>query len=39
MPDETIVLLNTGAGIKYPETVRLHAPELQPDDDLPLDLT
>jgi threonine synthase len=24
--DDEVVLLNTGAGIKYPQTVRVHAP-------------
>jgi threonine synthase len=35
-PDEKVVLLNTGAGIKYPDTVKVAVPVLQPEDDLPL---
>lgn len=35
-PDEKVVLLNTGAGIKYPDTVRVEVPVLQPDEDLPV---
>jgi threonine synthase len=34
-PDETVVLLNTGSGMKYPETVVTRPPVLRPDDDLP----
>lgn len=33
-PGERVVLLNTGSGIKYPDTVRLSPPVLQPDDNL-----
>lgn len=33
-PGEHVVLLNTGSGIKYPDTVRLSPPVLQPDDSL-----
>ncbi|KKC48576.1 MULTISPECIES: threonine synthase [Paenibacillus] len=29
---ETVVALNTGSGIKYPETVQVEAPVLQPQD-------
>ena len=36
-PHETVVLLNTGSGLKYPETVRVDAPVLQPDARLPRD--
>lgn len=32
--DERIVLLNTGAGLKYPDTIQVHAPLLQPQDEL-----
>lgn len=31
---ERIVLLNTGTGLKYPDTVRVDVPLLQPQDDL-----
>jgi threonine synthase len=31
---ERVVILNTGAGIKYPDTVSVDAPTLQPTDDL-----
>jgi threonine synthase len=34
--DERVVVLNTGAGVKYPETVRVDAPTFNPDDVLPL---
>lgn len=34
--DERIVLLNTGAGIKYPDTVHVNVPVLQPQDNVPL---
>ena len=34
-PDDSVVLLNTGTGLKYPETVETNPPLLQPDDDLP----
>ncbi len=32
--DERIVLFNTGAGLKYPETVGADAPVMSPQDDL-----
>lgn len=35
-PDETVVMLNTGCGLKYPETVRVDVPVLNLDDDLPV---
>jgi threonine synthase len=35
--DERVVLLNTGCGIKYPETVRSDPPLLQPGDTLTSD--
>lgn len=34
-PDERVVVLNTGCGIKYPETVQSDPPILQPGDTLP----
>ena len=34
-PDERVVLLNTGTGLKYPETVSTEPPLLQPADNLP----
>ncbi|MCG8375914.1 MAG: threonine synthase, partial [Chlorobiales bacterium] len=34
-PDERVVLLNTGSGLKYPETVLAEPPLLQPGDTLP----
>jgi threonine synthase len=34
-PDERVVLLNTGTGLKYPETVHTEPPLLQPGDRLP----
>jgi threonine synthase len=34
-PEEQVVLLNTGTGLKYPETVPADAPLLQPGDRLP----
>ncbi|MDP7162738.1 MAG: pyridoxal-phosphate dependent enzyme, partial [Phycisphaerae bacterium] len=34
-PDEKVVLVNTGSGLKYPETVRAEPPTLMPGDDLP----
>jgi threonine synthase len=34
-PDEEVVLLNTGAGIKYPETVTADPPLLRPGERLP----
>jgi threonine synthase len=33
--DERVVLLNTGTGLKYPETVHTEPPLLQPGDRLP----
>ncbi|MTI80867.1 MAG: threonine synthase [Firmicutes bacterium] len=33
--DEKVVLLNTGTGLKYPETVNVKIPVLQPDEDIP----
>lgn len=33
--EQRVMLLNTGSGIKYPDTVRVNAPVLQPGDDLP----
>lgn len=35
-PDERVVVLNTGCGIKYPETVPCNPPLLQPNDALPM---
>jgi len=32
--NETVVLLNTGAGIKYPDTVSVKVPVLQPGDSI-----
>jgi threonine synthase len=34
-PDERVVLLNTGNGLKYPETVETEPPLLKPEDNLP----
>ncbi len=34
-PEERVVLLNTGSGLKYPETVVTKPPVLSPHDDLP----
>ncbi|GCE23964.1 threonine synthase [Dictyobacter kobayashii] len=34
--DERVVLLNTGSGIKYPNTVQVSVPLLQPQDELPV---
>lgn len=33
--DERVILLNTGAGLKYPDTVHVTIPVLQPRDDVP----
>ncbi len=33
---DRVVLLNTGTGIKYPETVEVDAPLLEPDDEIVL---
>ena len=35
--EEKVVLLNTGSGLKYPETVRVTPPVLNPDDKIPAD--
>lgn len=35
-PKETVVMLNTGCGLKYPETVRVEVPVLNLEDDLPV---
>jgi threonine synthase len=32
---ETVVLLNTGTGLKYPDTVRIDSPVLEPGHDIP----
>lgn len=32
--DERVVLLNTGTGLKYPDTVHVSVPMLQPQDDI-----
>ena len=34
-PEERVVLLNTGSGLKYPETVVTKPPVLSPQDNLP----
>jgi threonine synthase len=34
-PEESVVLLNTGTGLKYPETVETEPPVLEPGDSLP----
>ena len=34
-PEERVVVLNTGCGIKYPETVHAAPPVLQPGDTMP----
>jgi len=36
-PEDKVVLLNTGSGMKYPETVLTTPPVLQPGDTLPQD--
>lgn len=33
-PHEKVVMLNTGSGLKYPDTVKISAPTLQPDEDI-----
>ncbi|MFN8555861.1 MAG: threonine synthase [Dehalococcoidia bacterium] len=33
-PDDRVLLLNTGSGLKYPETVAVDLPVMDPDDDL-----
>jgi len=34
-PDETVLLLNTGCGLKYTDTLNAGVPVLKPGDDLP----
>ena len=34
-PDETVVLLNTGCGLKYTDALSFDIPILKPDDELP----
>ncbi|HTK08217.1 MAG TPA: threonine synthase [Ktedonobacteraceae bacterium] len=34
--NERVVLLNTGTGLKYPDTVQMTVPVLEPQDDLPI---
>ena len=34
-PEEKVVLLNTGSGLKYHETVKVNPPVLNPDDRIP----
>jgi len=34
-PDETVVLLNTGCGLKYTDALNVDVPVLEPGDDLP----
>ncbi|HEU4962688.1 MAG TPA: threonine synthase [Bacilli bacterium] len=34
--DEKVVMLNTGAGLKYPDTVQIEVPTLNPGDELPV---
>ena len=34
-PGESVVLLNTGTGLKYPETIETEPPVLEPGDSLP----
>jgi threonine synthase len=34
--EETVVLLNTGSGLKYPETVQSQPMVLEPGDSLPV---
>lgn len=34
-PDETVVLLNTGCGLKYTDAIDVNTPILKPGDDLP----
>jgi threonine synthase len=36
-PEEEVVLLNTGTGLKYPQTVQADPPRLTLGDDLPVD--
>lgn len=35
-PGEKVVLLNTGAGLKYPDTVQVAVPVLEPEQDIPV---
>ena len=36
-PDESVLILNTGLGLKYPDTVEPQPnARLQPDDDIPV---
>ncbi|HWR06884.1 threonine synthase [Sporomusa sp.] len=35
-PNEKVVMLNTGTGLKYPDTVRVNVPVLQPEEDIPV---
>ncbi|WP_456300348.1 threonine synthase [Thermosinus carboxydivorans] len=35
-PHEKVVMLNTGTGLKYPDTVRVEVPTLEPDEDIPV---
>lgn len=35
-PEDRVVLLNTGSGLKYPETVETQPPILQPEDSVRL---
>ncbi|WP_079525267.1 threonine synthase [Halobacillus hunanensis] len=35
--EESVVVLNTGAGIKYPDTAEVDVPVLEPGESLPLD--
>ena len=32
--DEKVLLLNTGTGLKYPDTIKIEAPLLEPDNDI-----
>jgi len=34
-PDDKVLLLNTGTGLKYPDTVKVEVPTMDPDADLP----
>ncbi len=36
--DEVVVALNTGAGIKYPDTMSVAAPLLEPNGEIPVDV-
>jgi threonine synthase len=36
-PEETVVVVNTGTGLKYPELVTVDAPVLAVGDRVPLD--